>query len=172
MSILTRGEILKEMKSGRIVVEPFQEDQLGPGSVDLHLGDEFRVYQSTRKVVEVTDDVDYSKLTDRVKMPEGIILMPGETVLGITLERVTLPSDICGWLEGRSRFARVGLLVHVSASFMQPGISNHQLLEMSNFSPNPLKIVPRTRICQFIFQRCIGQAVYEGLFKSQGRGNF
>ena len=69
MSILTREEIIKEMKAGRIVVEPFQEDQLGPGSVDLHLGDEFRVYQSTRKVVDVTDDVDYSKLTDWARMP-------------------------------------------------------------------------------------------------------
>ena len=172
MSILTREEIRKEMKDGRIVIEPFQEDQIGPGSVDLHLGDEFRVYQSTRKVVEVTDDVDYSKLTDWARMPDGIILMPGETVLGITLEHIKTPPDICGWLEGRSRFARVGLLVHVSASFMQPGISNHQLLEMSNFSPNPLKIVPRTRICQFIFQRCEGNATYEGRFKSQSRGNF
>ncbi len=172
MSILTRDEIAREMEAGRIVVEPFQSDQLGPGSVDLHLGDEFRVYQPTRRIVDVTDDVDYSKLTDWVRMPEGIILMPGETVLGITLEQITLPPDICGWLEGRSRFARVGLLVHVSASFMQPGISNHQLLEMSNFSPNPLRIVPRTRICQFIFQRCEGEAVYEGSFRDQGRGNF
>ena len=172
MSILTRGEILKEIEAGRIKIEPFRDDQVGPGSVDLHLGDEFRVYQSTRKVVEVTDDVDYGKLTDWVRMPDGIILMPGETVLGITMERVSLPPDICGWLEGRSRFARVGLLVHISASFMQPGISNNQLLEMSNFSPNPLKIVPRTRICQFIFQRCEGEAVYQGRFQNQGRGNF
>lgn len=172
MSILTRDEIKKEMEKGRIKIEPFLEDQIGAGSVDLHLGDEFRVYQPTRKVVDVTDDVDYVKLTDWVKMPDGIMLMPGETVLGITLERVTLPPDICGWLEGRSRFARVGLLVHISASFMQPGISNHQLLEMSNFSPNPLRIMPSTRICQFIFQRTEGEAVYEGRFKNQARGNF
>ena len=172
MSILTRNEILKEMEAGRIAIEPFQEDQLGPGSVDLHLGDEFRVYHPTRKIVDVTDDVDYSKLTEWIRKPDGIILMPGETVLGITLERITLPPDICGWLEGRSRFARVGLLVHVSASFMQPGISNHQLLEMSNFSPNPLRIIPRTRVCQFIFQRCEGEAVYKGRFRDQREGNF
>lgn len=172
MSILTHDEIIKEMESGRLKIEPLQLDQIGAGSVDLHLGDEFRVFQPTRKVVEVTDDVDYTKLTDWVRMPDGIILMPNETVLGITLEKITLPDDICGWLEGRSRFARVGLLVHISASFMQPGISNHQLLEMSNFSPNPLKIMPRTRICQFIFQRTLGHARYEGRFKNQDRGNF
>lgn len=172
MSILTRDEIIKEMDNGRIKIEPFLDDQISAGSIDLHLGDEFRIYHPTRKVVDVTDDVDYLKLTDWVRMPDGIILMPGETVLGITVEKITLPSDICGWLEGRSRYARIGLLVHISASFMQPGISNNQLLEMSNFSPNPLKIIPRTRICQFIFQRTEGNAVYEGRYKNQTRNNF
>jgi dCTP deaminase len=172
MSILTRDEILKEMDAGRLKVEPLMSDQIGPASIDLHLGDEFRIYQPTRTVVDVTDDVDYTHLTDWARMPDGIILMPGETVLGITLEKITLPPNISGWLEGRSRFARIGLLVHISASFMQPGISNHQLLEMSNFSPNPLRIMPRTRVCQFIFQRTIGEATYEGRFKNQDRKNF
>ena len=172
MSILTREAIRKEMEAGRILIEPFEENQLGPASVDLRLGDEFRVFHPTRRTVDVTDEVDYGKLTDRNRMPDGMLLMPGETVLAITLEKITLPPDICGWLEGRSRFARVGLLVHVSASFMQPGIANHQTLEMSNFGPNPLRIVPGTRICQFIFQRCEGQAVYEGHFRNQTPGNF
>lgn len=172
MSILTRDKIREEMEAGRIAIDPLEDDQIGPGSVDLHLGDEFRVYHSARTIVEVTDDVDYSKLTDWVRLPEGIILMPAETILGITRECITLPSDICGWLEGRSRFARIGLLVHVSASFMQPGISNNQLLEMSNFGPNPLKIIPGTRICQFIFQRCEGEATYTGRFSGQTLGNF
>lgn len=172
MSILTKGEIIKELESGRIRIEPFNLNQIGAGSVDLHLGSEFRVYHPTREVVDVTDDVDYTQLTDLVHMPGGIILMPGETVLGITEEKLTLPPNICGWLEGRSRFARIGLLVHISASFMQPGISNHQLLEMSNFSPNPLKIIPGTKICQFIFQETRGEAVYEGRFVNQDRSNF
>jgi dCTP deaminase len=172
VSILTRDEIKKELDAGRICIEPLQQDQIGPGSVDLHLADEFRVFAPTRKVVEVTDEVDYTKLTDLTRMPDGIILMPGETVLGMTVEKITLPGNICGWLEGRSRFARIGLLVHISAGFMQPGISNHQQLEMSNFSPNPLKILPRTRICQFVFQRTEGEAFYDGRFKEQTRGNF
>lgn len=167
MSILTRNEIIKEIESGNIVIDPLKDDQIGPGSVDLHLADRFRVFHPTRKVVDVTDDVDYRELTDFIHMPDGIILMPGETLLGMTIEKLTLPSDICGWLEGRSRFARIGLLVHISAGFMQPGISNHQLLEMSNFSPNPLRITPGTRVCQFIFQRTEGEAVYQGRFQNQ-----
>jgi dCTP deaminase len=61
--------------------------------------------------------------------------MPGETVLGITRERVKLGPGLCGWLEGRSRFARLGLMVHISAPFMGPGIDSQQVLEMSNFRP-------------------------------------
>ena len=93
--------------------------------------------------------------------------MPHQTVLGLTQERISLAPDLCGWLEGRSRFARIGLLVHISAGFMQPGLQNHQVLELTNFGPNPLELVPGTPICQFIFQRTIGAARYEGLFSKQ-----
>ena len=90
-------------------------------------------------------------------------------MLGITVESVSLPEDVCGWLEGRSRFARMGLAVHVTASFMQPGISNRQVLEISNLSPHPLELHAGTSICQFIFQRCEGSARYQGRFASQER---
>lgn len=167
MSILTEKIIRDEINKGRIRIEPFNDDQIGPGSVDLHLADRFRVFHPSREVVEVSNGVDYKEYTDFIHRPGGTILMPGETILGMTIEKLTLPDDICGWLEGRSRFARIGLLVHISAGFMQPGISNHQLLEMSNFSPNPLRIKPGTRVCQFIFQRTEGTATYSGRFKDQ-----
>jgi len=93
--------------------------------------------------------------------------MPGETVNAITVEKITLPDDICGWLEGRSSFARLGLMVHITASFMQPGISNRQVLEISNVAPIPLAIYPGVKICQFVFQKMIGKAVYKGKFAAQ-----
>ena len=169
MSILTHGEILAEVAAGNIVVTPFDEKMVGPASIDLHLGRSFRLFLATRKHVKVTLDSDYRDLSTKVAVNEGdsLLLMPGETVLGITREKVRLASNICGWLEGRSRFARMGLLVHISASFMQPGIDNHQVLEMSNFGPNPLELFPGTPICQFIFQRTIGSATYAGTFRSQ-----
>ena len=107
-------------------------------------------------------------------VPEGEMLtsQPGQTVLGITQEKITLGDGICGWLEGRSRFARVGLLVHISASFMQPGICNHQVLEISNFGPIPLNLIPGTPVCQFIFQRCENPGKYQGVFSGQTPENF
>jgi dCTP deaminase len=172
MSILTREEILKEIQAGRVVIEPFDPDLVGPASVDLRLGREFRVFRKAREVVAITPDIDYDAVTEKIVVDGRLTLMPGETVLGLTLERITLPGDLCGWLEGRSRFARLGLLVHVSASFMQPGISNHQVLELSNFSPMPLAVSPGLPICQFIFQRTIGEARYTGRFRDQDTDRF
>ena len=174
VSILTHGEILKEHEAGNIVVDPWDEKMVGPASIDLHLGRSFRVFKATRRHVRVSLDSDYRDLSVKVDVPvgESLLLMPGETVLGITFERVRLAPHICGWLEGRSRFARMGLLVHISASFMQPGIDNHQVLEMSNFGPNPLELLPAIPICQFIFQRTIGSASYAGMFRNQNAADW
>ena len=172
MSILTRDEIFKEIHAGNITITPYDETKIGPGSVDLHLGEDFRIFKKVHDIIDVNDKINYEEMTELIHAPEGIILMPGETILGITTEVIKLAPNICGWLEGRSRFARLGLLVHISASFMQPGIDNQQVLEMTNFSPMPLRIHPGTAICQFIFQKTIGEAVYEGQFKNQREGIF
>jgi dCTP deaminase len=172
MSILTRSEIIKRIEDGSIVIDPFNAEYVGPGSIDLHLGEYFRVFHPSRTVVEVNGNVDYTEMTDLVHHPDGILLMPGETVLGMTIENCLCPQIYVAGLKGRSRFARIGLLVHISAGFMQPGISNHQLLEMSNFSPNPLLIKPGTRVCQFIFQETIGEARYQGRFQNQTASDF
>ncbi len=168
MGIITRDEILKELEAGNIVIDPFDESCVGPGSVDLHLGKEFKIFNKYPDIMHITDDTDYNEATNRMVVDDFFVLKPGETILGWTREKITLSPGICGWLEGRSRFARVGLLVHISASFMHPGISNRQCLEISNFSPMPLAVHPGVKICQFIFQRTIGEAVYEGIFKDQG----
>jgi len=169
MSILTRDEILKEIRQGNIVIEPFSEDTVGPGSVDLSLGNKFRTFRKLHEIYNVDDDANFHEITTLEEIPDDkyFVLMPGETVLGITGERVKLPPYICGWLEGRSRFARLGLMVHITAGFIQPGVNNYQVLEISNVSPVPLALHPGTRICQFIFQRTIGEAVYKGKFINQ-----
>lgn len=171
MSILTREAILAEIEAGNITLDPFIPEMVGPASVDLHLARSFRVFTAARRTVRIDGSSDYRDLSDKIELAEGetMLLMPGETILGITVERVRLAPTLSGWLEGRSRFARVGLLVHISASFMQPGIDNHQVLEMSNFGPHPLELVPGIPICQFIFQRTIGAATYSGRFVGQDR---
>ena len=95
------------------------------------------------------------------------MLDPGVTIHGITRERVTLPPDVCGFLEGRSRFARLGLMVHVTSAFVQPGVRNRQVLEMSNVSSRSLRLHAGVRVCQLVLMRTDGEAVYQGRFAHQ-----
>ena len=148
MSILTKKEIEKEIKKGNIKITPMP-DKIGPGSIDLKLDNVFRVFKKSKKIYEVNEKLDYKEITRQV-IADSIIVKPGETILGITKEKITLPTNICGWLEGRSRFARLGLLVHISASFMHPGISNKQVLEISNMGHASLRLRVGEKICQSI----------------------
>lgn len=166
--ILTREVILAEIDKGRVRVDPFALDQVGPASIDLHLGDEIRVIDDGPPVIDVNDDADY-RTVSHVRPLERYVLPPGETIHGITRERITLPDNIAGWLEGRSRFARLGLMIHVTAGFVNPGVDNRQVLEISNVSSRPLAIHAGTRICQIVLQRTEGRAVYGGRFRSQDR---
>jgi dCTP deaminase len=167
MGVLTREEILKEIRQGTIEIDPFEEDQVGPGSIDLRLGNEFRVFKKLRNACAVEDHITLEDLTERIEIKDTFTLMPGETVLGITHERIKLPANICGWLEGRSRFARMGLVIHMTAGFVQPGINNRQVLEIGNLAPFPLVLRPGVRICQIVLERTEGKAFYHGRFMDQ-----
>lgn len=168
MSVLTRDAILRELETGRLRLEPFEIEQVGPASIDLHLGDGLRVpIENGQAPIEVTDDAMLDIATCLIPFEKPYLLGPGQTVHGMTRERIFLPPDLCGWLEGRSRIARLGLTVHVTSGFVQPGVSNHQVLEMSNVSGRALLIHPGIRICQIVLQRCEGEAVYSGRFASQ-----
>lgn len=169
MSVLIGEEIEKALKNGSIVIEPLDPSQIGPGSIDLTLGNDFRVFKKKFRLYHVKNDSDFQDITRGVRVEDGgyLVIKPGEMVLGITKEKITLSDTISGRLEGRSRFARFGLAVHVTAGFMHPGISNHQALEMVNLGNGPLALYPGTRICQFVFEKCDGHATYQGRFVKQ-----
>jgi dCTP deaminase len=167
--ILTREAFLAEIGRGRIVIDPFDEAAVGPGSYDLAIGNEFRFFKKAHRILDASDGADYREHTMLIEKAddEPFIIMPGEAAHTITRERIRLPGDICGWLQGRSTFARLGLMVHITASFVQPGVDNRQVLEMFNASPVPLALKPGSRICQIIFQRCEGSASYGGKYQQQ-----
>ncbi|MCC6175120.1 MAG: dCTP deaminase [Chloroflexi bacterium] len=169
MSILTRDEIIKRVRTGEIGIDPFSEDKVGPASVDLHLGNQFRVFRRVRDIFHVTEEAAYEAVSEVIEVGDHdyFVLMPGETCHGLTRERITLPDDLCGWLQGRSRFARLGLMVHITAAFIQPGVDNHQALEINNAGPMPLALRPGIAICQFMFQTTIGRAHYQGRYREQ-----
>ncbi len=171
MSVLIGKEIEKALKNKSIVIEPLERSQIGPGSIDLTLGNDFRIFKKRSKIYHVKNDSLFQDITEDIHVKDGgsVIVRPGEMILGITKEKITLADNISGRLEGRSRFARFGLAVHVTAGFMHPGISNHQVLEIVNLGHATLALYPGTRICQFIFEKCDGHAKYRGRFVKQVR---
>ena len=169
MAVLTRDAILRELETGRLVIDPLEPVQVGPASIDLTLGDEIRVIEPGADAIPIREDADYRDHTRALRLERPFVLAPGGTIHGITVERITLPTDLCGFLEGRSRFARLGLMIHVTSAFVQPGVSNRQVLEMSNVSGHPLEIHAGVRLCQLVLMRTEGEAAYRGRFARQER---
>lgn len=161
--ILTCDEIFKEIKKGNIEIKPFNKENIGPASVDLTLGNEFRIFKKTKVDLK---EVDYKKITKLIKK-DKIIIKPGQLILGITKENIRLADNLAGNLEGRSRYARIGLLVHISSNFVHPGVNNRQILEIRNDSNNDLVLHSGLKICQLIIHETRGKAMYKGKFKYQ-----
>lgn len=169
MAVLTREVLLREIDAGRIGLDPFDVAHVGPASIDLTLGDEIRVIEAPEKPIPIHEDADYLDYTRLDRLDAPYVLEPGATIHGITRERIRLAEDLCGFLEGRSRFARLGLMIHVTSAFVQPGVDNHQVLEMSNVAGHPLAIQAGVRVCQLVVLRAEGRARYQGRFADQDR---
>jgi len=171
MTVLTKEKILKEIKKGRIRIDCSSCLYIGPGSIDFTLGDIVRIFKKNITLIQAAEDLDYQKITKIIKITKNkpFILHPAQTILASTKEKLTLPSNLCGWIEGRSRFARLGMGVHVSAGFIQPGTANHPVLEITNLGSIPISLVPGIKICQVILERCDGLAIYQGKFKHQSQ---
>jgi dCTP deaminase len=152
--ILSDRTIREELAAGRIVIDPLNEADIQPSSVDLRIDRYFRVFRNhTMRVIDVKEDQE--ELTELVEVPEGdaLILHPGEFVLGSTLERVTLPDDLVARLEGKSSLGRLGLLIHSTAGFVDAGWDGHLTLELSNVANLPITLYPGMKIGQISFLR-------------------
>ncbi len=152
--ILSDATIRAEIASGRIVVDPFDDDMVQPSSIDVRLDDRFLVFRShTRAVIDVKKDLtDLTEMTTATD-EEPFILHPGEFVLGSTSERVSLPADIVGRIEGKSSLGRLGLLIHTTAGFVDAGFEGYLTLELSNVATLPITLYPGMKIGQISFLR-------------------
>jgi len=148
---LSDVDIKKMMKSGKIKVKPLKKDQIGPASIDLTLSDEWYFFKEgyVGGLVDL-NRVDFKKAQRKMKA-ESVVLAPGEMCLGKTVEKITLAPDILGKLEGRSRYARMGLSIHITSSLVQPGSSNRQVLEIVNLAPFAIVLHRGMRISQVAF---------------------
>jgi dCTP deaminase len=152
--ILSDRDIRGEIDAGRIVIDPYVSEAVQPSSVDLHLGNRFRVFRNNRTAV-IDPREEQPELTELVEIAgdEPFILHPGEFVLGATFERVGLPGDLVARLEGKSSLGRLGLLIHSTAGYVDPGWEGTLTLELSNVANLPIKLYDGMKIGQISFQR-------------------
>jgi dCTP deaminase len=149
--VLSDRTIRRLLDEGRIQIDPYDASLLQPSSVDVRVDRYFRVFHNARyPFIDVREPQE--DLTELVEADsEPFILHPGEFVLGSTLERIRLPDDLVARLEGKSSLGRLGLLIHSTAGFIDPGWDGHVTLELSNVANLPITIYPGMKIGQLSF---------------------
>ncbi len=152
MSVLSDRDIRAAMQAGRVRVDPYDPSCLQPSSVDLHLDREFRVFRNNRyPYIDVRQaQPDLTEIV-AIEDDEPFILHPGEFVLGQTLEWVELPDDLVARLEGKSSLGRLGLLIHSTAGYVDPGWKGNLTLELSNVANLPIALYCGMKIGQISF---------------------
>jgi dCTP deaminase len=150
--IFSDRSIKEAIETGRIGIDPFDPSFVQPSSVDLRVDRVFAVFENHR-YPHIDPRADQDDLTTEVAVEgdEPFILHPGEFVLGATYERVRLGNDIVARLEGKSSLGRLGLLIHSTAGFVDPGFDGYLTLELSNVANLPIAIYPEMKIGQISF---------------------
>lgn len=155
-SMLSDKDIKAALASGAIVVDPLEDPsiQIQPASIDLRLGNQFRIFRHAQKafIDPLRDNLeDYTEVLE-VEDSEPFILHPGEFVLGSIKEYIKIPDYLVAKVEGRSSLGRLAILVHATAGFIDPGFEGNITLELSNVGKMPVAFYPNMRICQISFE--------------------
>jgi len=168
--VLSDRTIRRLLEEGRIGIDPYDESLIQPSSVDVRVDRFFRVFHNNRyPYIDVREEQE--DLTELVEVEDDspFVLHPGEFVLGSTLERVTLPDDLVARLEGKSSLGRLGLLIHSTAGFIDPGWDGHVTLELANVANLPITVFPGMKIGQLSFVQLTEPA--EHPYGSDGLGS-
>lgn len=156
MAILSDKIIKEYLEEGKIVIDPLKdEQQIQPSSVDMRLGDEFKVFKVIRKpYIDPKDEEDIAEYMESSTVPEGeaFIIHPNEFALATTQEYVKVPDDLVARVEGRSSMGRLGVTMHVTAGYVDPGFEGRITLEISNIGAMPVALYPGQRVCQLVFE--------------------
>lgn len=161
--VLSDHDIKKALKTGKIKITPTPDFKtaLGSCSIDLRLGNVFRVFEHSKNAFIDPSKKDYSnEITREVKIKNGekFIMQPGDFVLAVTLEKVQIPDNLMGRLEGRSSLGRLGIVVHSTASTFDPGWNGKCVLELGNLGRMAVALETGMRICAMAFEELSSSA--------------
>jgi dCTP deaminase len=156
--VLSDADIKQCLSSGRLRVDPMPDldAYIGPCSLDLTLGPEFRVFEHSRMgYIDIRSKVSAEEMTRLITISgeDPFIIQPGELVLAATVETLTLPADLLGRLEGRSSLGRIGIIVHGTAPRFDPGFHGRAVMELGNIGPMAVALYPGMPICSMTFEQ-------------------
>jgi dCTP deaminase len=169
--VLSDRSIKEEITRGRIVIEPLNLDCVQPASVDVHLDKRLLIFKTWRHPIYIDVRQNPDNLTESVELDEDkpFFLQPGELVLASTMEDITLPIDIVARLEGKSSLGRIGLLMHSTTGYVDPGWRGHLTLNLSNVAKLPITLYYKMKIGQITFLRLT--SAVERPYGSEGLGS-
>ena len=159
--ILSDKDIKAAIASGHVHIEGNMPYHIHASSMDLHLGETFKLYEHSKfALLDPKDPQTFTGNVRTIMIREGepFIVQPGEFVLGVTQERITVPDDLVVRVEGRSSLGRLGIIVHSTAGFVDPGFSGTITLEISNLNRLPIALYPGMRVCQIAFEQMTSPA--------------
>lgn len=161
--VLSDGDIKKALETGDIKISPKPDfaTQLGPCAIDLRLGNTFRVFEHSKSPYIDPTKKDYSNdITREIKLKDGeqFIMQPGDFVLAVTMENLTISPKLLGRLEGRSSLGRLGIVVHSTASVFHPGWDGQAVLELGNLGRIAVALYPGMRVCAMTFEQLSSEA--------------
>ena len=152
--VLSDHTIKEALAAGRIVIDPLGEGCVQPASVDLHLDRRLLLFRNSRRpFIDVREDMSDLTEMEEIDDDQPFMLHPGEFVLASTLEDIELPGDLVARLEGKSSLGRIGLLIHSTAGYVDPGWKGHLTLELSNVANLPVTLYYAMKIGQLSFLR-------------------
>ena len=172
--ILSDRDIRKYLEKRKIVIDPFPDlsIQLGACSIDLRLGNDFCIFEHSKHAyIDLKGAFQVGDIMKNIHIDpeEPFIMQPGEFVLATTIERIEIPDDLVGHIDGRSSLGRLGLIIHGTASIFDPGFRGNATLELSNIGRMPIVLYSGMRICAFTFEKLTSPAEVPYYKKAGGK---
>lgn len=149
--ILSDSDIIVRVKKGDLIITPFSQKNVQPSTYDFHLDSKISIFDNWQTgLIDLTQKINITRIIN-IGKKGSFIIHPGEFILGATVEKFTFPADLAGKVEGKSSLGRLGLIIHATSGYVDPGFSGQITLEISNINRLPIKLYAGIRIGQMAF---------------------
>jgi dCTP deaminase len=156
--VLSDKDIKKAIKAKHLLIRYDETLAYQPSSIDVHLSRHIMFFSrrlAKDAVIDLKKPIDEYMMEETIDNKKGAIIYPQEFVLGVTKEWFQMPNDLIANVEGKSSLGRLGLVIHATAGFVDPGFSGHITLEITNWTNLPIILYENMPIGQIRFSQLL-----------------